>query len=49
MIQALGPAILLKSPKGLKFLERVTKASKETVYDVEKGLSGTLDIAMFYA
>ena len=49
MIRALGPEILLNSPKGLENLERVTKASKETVYDVEKGLSGTLDIAMFYA
>ena len=37
MIRALGPEILLKSLKGLENLERVTKASKETVYDVEKG------------
>ena len=37
MIRALGPEILLKSPKGLENLERVTKASKETVYGVEKG------------
>ena len=29
MIRALGPEILLKSPKGLKNLERMTKASKE--------------------
>ena len=36
MIRALGPEILLKSPKGLENLERVTKASKETVYGVEK-------------
>ena len=34
---ALGPKILLKSPKGLENLERVTKALKETVYGVEKG------------
>jgi hypothetical protein len=37
MLQAIGPVILLKSPKGLENLERVTKASKETVYGVEKG------------
>ena len=37
MIRALGPEILLNSPKGLENLERVTKASKETVYGVEKG------------
>jgi hypothetical protein len=37
MIQALGLEILLNSPKGLENLERVTKASKETVYGVEKG------------
>jgi hypothetical protein len=37
MIQAIGPEILLKSPKGLENLERVKKASKETVYGVEKG------------
>ena len=35
MIRALGPEILLKSLKGLENLERVTKASKETVYGVE--------------
>ena len=28
MIRALGPEILLNSPKGLENLERVTKASK---------------------
>jgi hypothetical protein len=39
MIRALGPEILLNSPKGLENLERVTKASKETVYGVEKGCS----------
>ena len=39
IIRALGPEILLKSPKGLENLERMTKASKETVYDVEKGCS----------
>ena len=37
MIRALGPEILLNSPKGLENLERVTKALKETVYGVEKG------------
>jgi hypothetical protein len=37
MIRVLGPEILLNSPKGLENLERVTKASKETVYGVEKG------------
>jgi hypothetical protein len=37
MLRALGPKILLKGKKGLENLERVTKASKETVYDVEKG------------
>ena len=37
MIRALGPEILLNSSKGLENLERVTKASKETVYGVEKG------------
>ena len=37
MIRVLGPEILLKSPKGLENLEMVTKASKETVYGVEKG------------
>ena len=34
MIRALGPEILQKSLKGLENLERVTKASKETVYGV---------------
>ena len=37
MIRALGPEILLNNPKGLENLERVTKASKETMYSVEKG------------
>ena len=37
MIRALGPEILLKSTKGLENLERVKKASKETMYGVEKG------------
>ena len=37
MIRALGPEILLNSPKGLENLERVIKASKETVFGVEKG------------
>jgi hypothetical protein len=37
MLRALGPEILLKSKNGLENLERVTKASKEHVYDVEKG------------
>ena len=36
MIRALGPKILLNSQKGLEILERVTKASKKTVYGVEK-------------
>ena len=36
-IRALGPEILLNSPKGLENLERVAKASKKTVYGVEKG------------
>ena len=49
MIRALGPEILLNSSKGLEILERVTKALKETVYGVEKGLSDTLDIATFCA
>ena len=49
MIRALGLEILLKSPKGLENWARVKKASKETVYGVEKGLSHTLDIAMFCA
>jgi len=37
MIRALRPEILLKSPKGIENLKRVTKASKEIVYSVEKG------------
>ena len=49
MIRVLGQEILLKSPKGLENLKRVIKASKETVYGVEKGLSDTLDIATFCA
>ena len=48
MIRALGPEILLNSLKGLENLERVTKASKEIVYGVEKGCR-TLDIATFSA
>ena len=36
MIRALGPEMLLKIPKGLENLERVKKASKETVYDIDK-------------
>ena len=36
MIRALGPKILLKSPKGLENLERL-KTSKETVNVVDKG------------
>ena len=48
MIRTLGPEILLKSPKGLKNLERVKKASKETVYGVKR-LSDTLDSATFCA
>ena len=34
MIRALGPEILLNSPKGLEILEMVKKASKEIVYGV---------------
>jgi hypothetical protein len=37
MLRAFGPEILLKSKKGLENLDRVTKASNETVYGVEKG------------
>jgi hypothetical protein len=37
MLHAIRPEILLKSPNGLENLERVTKASKETMYGVEKG------------
>jgi hypothetical protein len=37
MLQAIGPEILLKSAKGLKKLDRVKKASKESWYGVEKG------------
>ena len=48
LIWVFGPKILLKSPKDPENLERVTKASKETVYGVEKG-SDTLDIATFCA
>ena len=36
MLWAVGPEILLQK-RGLQNLERVTKASKETVYGVEKG------------
>jgi hypothetical protein len=37
MLRAFGPEILEKSKRVLENLERVTKASKETVYDFEKG------------
>jgi hypothetical protein len=37
MLRAFGPEILLKSKKGLENFDRVTKASNETVYGVEKG------------
>ena len=37
MLGAFGPEILEKSKRGLENLERVTKASKKTVYDAEKG------------
>jgi hypothetical protein len=37
MLRAFGPEILLKSKKGIENLDRVTKASKETMYGVEKG------------
>ena len=36
MIRSLRPEILLKSLKGIEYLERVTKTSKEVVYGVEK-------------
>ena len=36
-IRALRPEILLNSPKGLENLERVIKASKKTMYGIEKG------------
>ena len=39
IIRAIGPKILLNSPKNLENLENATKASKEIVYDVEKGCS----------
>ena len=38
IIQAIGTEILLKRPKGLENLERVTKASKEIVYGVERAV-----------
>ena len=34
MVRALGPEILLKSPKGLENFERVKKTSKEAVYSL---------------
>ena len=37
MLGAFGPEILEKSKRGLENLERVTKASKKTVYDADKG------------
>jgi hypothetical protein len=37
MLRAIGPEILLKSAKGLENLERLKKASKESLYVVEKG------------
>ena len=37
MLGAFGPEILEKNKRGLENLLRVTKASKKTVYDVEKG------------
>ena len=46
MIRALGPEILLNSPKGLENLEMMTKADCVWCW---KGLSDTLDIATFYA
>jgi hypothetical protein len=36
MLRAIGPEILLQR-KGLENLERIKKASKETLYGVEKG------------
>jgi hypothetical protein len=47
MIQAIGSEILLKSPKGLENLERVQKASKETMYGVEKGCSTHWTVVRF--
>jgi hypothetical protein len=41
MLRAIRPEILLKSKKGLENLDRVKKASKETVYGVEKGYRHT--------
>ena len=38
IIRALGPEILLNSLKGLENLERVTKASKETVYVLKRAI-----------
>ena len=37
MLGASRPEILEKSKRGLENLERVTKASKKTMYDAEKG------------
>ena len=37
MLRHIGPEIIQRSAKGLENLERVKKASKETVYGVEKG------------
>ena len=37
MLGAFEPEILEKSKRGLENLERVTKTSKKTVYDAEKG------------
>ena len=37
MLGAFGPEILEKRKRGLENLERVTKASKKTVYDAENG------------
>ena len=48
MIRDLGPEILLKSPKGLENLERVTKASKETMYGVEKGYPTHWTLLQFF-
>jgi hypothetical protein len=36
MLQVIGPIVILKSMKGLEYLERVEKAGKESLYGVEK-------------
>jgi len=48
MIRAIGPEILLRN-KGVENVERVKKASMETMYSVEKGCPTPLDTALFCA